>query len=91
MNTTDYQDELLDTIIDLQERGFDYDFILAQEHICCLQYNELISPDDFEIIESHDCHDRIHLKGNYILFAIRLKNYNIKGIFNYQHFFHIRS
>jgi hypothetical protein len=73
-------DALIDIIIDLQERGFDHDFILDHEHIRCLQYNEIIPPDDFEILETHHCDNKANLKSNYIFYAIRLKNYDIKGI-----------
>jgi hypothetical protein len=73
-------DALIDIIIDLQERGFDHDFILDHEHIRCLQYNEIIPPDDFEILETHYCSDKTYLKGNYILYAIQLRNYHVRGI-----------
>jgi len=80
-------DELLDIIIDLQERGFDHDFVLDHEHIRCLQYNEKISPDNFEILETHHCTDKGHLnfKSNYILYGIQLKDYNLKGILMSSH------
>ena len=73
-------DDLIDIIIDLQERGFDHDFILDHEHIRCLQYNEMILPDDFDILETHLCTDNLPVRGNYILYGIQLKNYTIKGI-----------
>jgi hypothetical protein len=73
-------DALIDIIIDLQERGFDHDFIVDHEHIRCLQYNEMIPPDDFEILETHYCDNKTNLKSNYIFYAIRLKNYDIRGI-----------
>jgi hypothetical protein len=76
-----YQDEnLIDIIIDLQERGFDNDFILEQEHLRWLQYNEQIAPDDFEIIETHHCKGKPYHKDNAIIYAIQLRNYNAKGI-----------
>jgi hypothetical protein len=77
--------EMIDIIIDLQERGFDHDFILDHENIRCLQYNEMIAPDDFEILETHLCADNLHIKGNYILYGIQLRNYNIKGILMSSH------
>ncbi|MDO3641324.1 hypothetical protein [Mucilaginibacter sp. L3T2-6] len=88
MKTTDYQKELLDTIIDLQERGFDHDFVLDHEYIRCLQNDELIAPDDFEIVESHHCQDKIKHNGNCILYAIELKNHPVKGLLmsNYKSF-----
>ena len=73
-------DDLIDIIIDLQERGFDHDFILDHEYIRCLQYGGKISPDDFEILETHYCSEKMHLKGNYILYGIQLKYLDLKGI-----------
>ena len=80
MRTVIRQNEIIDIIIDLQERGFDHDFTLDHEHIRCLQYNEMIAPDDFEILETHLCTDHLHIQGNYILYGIQLRNYYIKGI-----------
>jgi hypothetical protein len=73
-------DALIDIIIDLQERGFDHDFIVDHEHIRCLQYNEIIPPDDFEILETHHCDNKANLKNYYIFYAIQLKNYDVRGI-----------
>ena len=80
MKTAICQDELIDIIIDLQERGFDHDFVIDHEHIRCLQYNETISPDDFDILETHFCADNVHECANYILYGIQLKHYDLKGI-----------
>lgn len=80
MTTTFCRNDIIDTIIDLQQRRFDHDFILDHEHIRCLQYNERIVPDDFEILETHLCGNGSHVKENYILYGIELKTYNIKGI-----------
>ncbi|MBV8389573.1 MAG: hypothetical protein JO080_07235 [Mucilaginibacter sp.] len=74
------QNELIDMIIDLQERGFDHDFVINHEYICCLQYNAMISPEDFDILETHACVNNQHVCGDYILYGIRLKNHDIKGI-----------
>ena len=81
MRTTVYSNgALIDIIIDLQERGFDHDFILDHEHIRCLQYNEMIPPDDFEILETHHCDNKTNVRSNYILYGIQLKSYNVRGI-----------
>ena len=81
MRTTTCQtSELIDMIIDLQERSFDHDFILEHEHIRCLQYNEPILPDDFEILETHHCEGNQQLNSNYILYAIQLRSHAVKGI-----------
>lgn len=85
MKTTLCQYELIDIIIDLQDRGFDHDFTIDHEHILCLQYNEMIPPDDFDILETHLCTNNVDCRGNYILYGIQLKHYNIKGILMSNH------
>lgn len=76
-----YDDEqLVNLIIDLQERGFNHDFVIENEHIRCLQYNELISPDDFEILETYHRRASNANDNCSLVYAIRLTNYDMKGI-----------
>ncbi len=74
------QDEIIEIIIDLQEKGFDHDFIIANENIRCLQYDELIAPDDFDIVEMHFCNSKAKQHSNAIIYGIKLRNYDVKGI-----------
>jgi hypothetical protein len=67
-------------IIDLQQRGYDNDFILKDEGVLYLQQNELINPDGFEIAETYHFDRGPHLKDNFIIYAIREINSDIKGI-----------
>ncbi|PWK78390.1 hypothetical protein LX99_02234 [Mucilaginibacter oryzae] len=69
--------KLIDVITDLQERGFNHDFVIEKEYIRCLQHNELISPDDFEISETYHCGSK---DGDNLVYAIRLSNYDVSGI-----------
>ena len=80
MKNEECHSELIDMIIDLQERGFDHDFVINHECICCLQYNAMVPPEDFDILETHFCVNNQHLCGDYVLYGIRLKNHDIKGI-----------
>jgi hypothetical protein len=73
-------EQLINLIIDLQERGFNHDFVIENEHIRCLQYNELISPDDFEILETYHCESSGNDNECSLVYAIRLMNYDMKGI-----------
>jgi hypothetical protein len=68
-----------DLIIDLQERGYDLDFIIQNDGILCIQQNELFPPEDFEIAETH------HFPGkfrscDFIIHAISLMHSDGKGI-----------
>jgi hypothetical protein len=67
-------------IIDLQERGYDHDFILKNEYILCIQESQTISPDDFEITETYRFEGKDRLCDNYIIYAIKSVNHNVNGI-----------
>jgi hypothetical protein len=67
-------------IIDLQDRGYDHDFIIYNEGILCVQGNELIGPDDFEIAETHHFESKNGSGDNFIIYAINLLHSDAKGI-----------
>ena len=69
-----------DAIIGLQERGYDYDFILKNEYIHCIQQSQSICPDDFEVIEAYRFDGKRRMRDNYIIYAIGLLNTDMKGI-----------
>ncbi|MFC0512764.1 hypothetical protein ACFFGT_01095 [Mucilaginibacter angelicae] len=73
-------EQLINLIIDLQERGFNHDFVIENEHIRCLQYNELIPPDDFEILETYHRESSGKNDDCSLVYAIRLMNHDMKGI-----------
>ena len=67
-------------IIDLHKKGYDSDFILKNEFIFCIQQNELINPDDFDIIECYHLDASLGLRNNFIIYAISCNNVHLKGI-----------
>jgi hypothetical protein len=69
-----------EAIISLQEQGYENDFILKNEYIFCVQQSELISPDEFEITETCRFDGEPRLSDNFIIYAIRVLNDDIKGI-----------
>ncbi len=69
-----------DAIIDLQERGYDHDFILKNEYIHCVQESQSICPDDFEVAEAYRFEGKNRMRDNYIIYAIKLLNNDVKGI-----------
>jgi len=73
-------DEILDVIIDMNEKGFDHDFVLDGQRICCLQLGETIIADDFEILEIYCCRHLFYKQPKCILFGIQLTKYSVKGI-----------
>ena len=68
------------TIIDLQQRGYDQDFVLKNEYLLCVQCDELIAPDDFEITEVHRFDGRPRLRDNYVIYAVRSVHTDLQGI-----------
>jgi len=69
-----------EAIIDLQKRGYDQDFILKSEGILCVQQNELIRPEEFEITGTYRFEGKRRFCDNYIIYAIRSVENDIKGI-----------
>jgi len=73
-------DKILDIIIDLYERGFDHDFVLEGEYIRCIQFNEVMIPNDFEVLETYSCDHKVYKQLNCILCGVQLVKHGIKGI-----------
>jgi len=69
-----------DAIIDLQARGYDQDFILANENIFCVQRGDIIPPDNFEITETYCFESGSKQSDNYVIYAIRAIHEDLKGI-----------
>jgi len=67
-------------IIELQSRGYDRDFIIKDEHLVCIQTMQLMCPDDFEIIETYRFDGKECSCDNYIIYAIKSVDDEIKGI-----------
>jgi hypothetical protein len=67
-------------IINLQERGYDFDFVLKNGSISCLQDKSLVRPEDFEITEEHLIIENECLKNTWVIFAVQISASNTKGI-----------
>jgi hypothetical protein len=72
-----HQKNQLETIIALQERGYDHDFILDHDSIRCLQYDLLIPSDGFQIVEMYQYNEN---NRSIAIYAIQLNDYCVKGI-----------
>jgi hypothetical protein len=69
-----------EVIIDLQERGYENDFILRNEGVHCVQKNELINPDRFEITETYRFDGHSCPSENFVIYGIRETDSGVKGI-----------
>jgi hypothetical protein len=67
-------------IIGLQEKGYDLDFILKDEHLLCLQERDLINPDEFEIAETHKFKEKDEFAETFVVYGIRSLQRDMKGI-----------
>lgn len=67
-------------IIDLQNRGYDQDFILKNEGIFNLQQNEVLPPEEFEITETYIPPAGSKPGKNLIIYAIHAVHSDLKGI-----------
>jgi len=70
----------IQTIIALQSRGYDLDFVLKDENLLCLQERELINPDEFEVAETYKFEENNGIADTYVVFAIRSVQRDLKGI-----------
>ena len=69
-----------EAIIDLQQKGYDQDFILKSEGILCIQQNELIRPEEFEITGTYRFDGKRRRSDSYTIYAIRSVENDIRGI-----------
>ena len=69
-----------EAIIDLQKKGYDQDFTLKSEGIFCIQQNEFIRPEEFEITATYRFEDKRRRYDNCIIYAIRSVENNLRGI-----------
>jgi hypothetical protein len=67
-------------IINLQERGYDFDFVLNNGSISCVQDKSLIKPENFEISEQHLIIDNRCLESTWVIFAVQIRDSGSKGI-----------
>lgn len=67
-------------IIDLQQRGYDQDFVLNNGNLLCVQHGDLIAAGDFEITEVHQFQERVGLNADCVICAVTSVNQGLKGI-----------
>jgi hypothetical protein len=69
-----------EVIIDLQERGYDQDFVLDSEGILFLQQGELYRPDEFDVTETYRFEKNQRHSDGDLIYAIRSREKDIRGI-----------
>lgn len=78
---TEYE-TVTEALTDLKKRGYTIDFNLLSEKDClvCHKSEIELSPDDFQVDESHRFYGLSDPGDEMIVYAISSKNYNVKGI-----------
>ena len=67
-------------IIDLQDRGYDQDFVIDNHGILNIQQSELLAPEEFEVTETHLVSERPSEGGCFMVCGIKSIHSDIKGI-----------
>jgi hypothetical protein len=71
---------ILDTISDLQNRGFTSDFSLLGNRLFCSQTKCFFNSDQFDVIEIYGFDNEHSEKGETVVYAIECFANSIKGI-----------
>ncbi|HVX26188.1 MAG TPA: hypothetical protein VHB70_07585 [Parafilimonas sp.] len=71
---------IVETIIDLQSRGFTSDFNLLGDHLFCAQTKSFFSCDQFDILEVHALDDEYSTNHAIVIYAIECFTGTLKGI-----------
>ena len=71
---------IINTIIDLQSRGFYSDFCLVDNKLFCVQQKSFFDEDEFNILELYrfPCDDK--LRHETVIYGIECIQYLVKGI-----------
>ncbi|QEM03738.1 phosphoribosylpyrophosphate synthetase [Mucilaginibacter rubeus] len=69
-----------EAIIDLQKKGYEFDYVLKSENLLCVQNRELLNPDDFEIVETHLFEREAVNDRGCVIYAIASMHNGLKGI-----------
>lgn len=71
---------IVNTIVDLQSRGFNYDFCFVNDKLFCAQQKQFLSEDEFNILEMYrfPCYDK--LMHETVIYGLESLQYVMKGI-----------
>ena len=71
---------ILDTIIDLQNRGFNADFSLLGNRLFCAQTKSFFNSDQFDVLEVYSFDNEISNREETTVYAIECFTNTVKGI-----------
>lgn len=79
MNTTTYT-TIVDAIVDLQVRGYLFDFSLLRNKLFCAQQKCYFGLEDFAVLEKYSFQTDDSLGKKTIVYGIESLSYGLKGI-----------
>ena len=71
---------IIDTIVDLQSRGFYYDFCFVNDKLFCVQLKHFLNEDEFSILEMYRFPADDKLRQVTVIYGIESSQYLMKGI-----------
>ncbi|MEO6549538.1 MAG: hypothetical protein ABIN94_16165 [Ferruginibacter sp.] len=71
---------IINTIVDLQSRGFYYDFCFVNDRLFCSQQKHFLNEDEFNILEIHRFPLYDKLMQETVIYGIESSQYLMKGI-----------
>jgi hypothetical protein len=72
-------DTLVEALNDLKQRGFTHDFNLDNDCVVCTEINLSLSPEEFDIVETHRFEGETNPSDQSVLYAIESKK-GTKGV-----------
>jgi len=69
-----------ETIINLQKRGYDQDFVLTNGNFLWVQRGEVIPFDNLEVANTYCFQKKTKIKNQCVIYAIRAIHEDLKGI-----------
>jgi hypothetical protein len=79
IETTTYQ-TIVDAIVDLQSRGYLFDFSLLRNKLFCAQKKCFFSLDEFDILEKYSFQTGQLPGKKTVVYGVELLSYGLKGI-----------
>ena len=71
---------IINTIVDLQSRGFYYDFCFVNDRLFCAQQKHFLNEDEFNILEMYRFPHDDKLRQATVIYGIESLQYSMKGI-----------
>jgi hypothetical protein len=71
---------IVDAIVDLQTRGYLFDFSFLRDKLFCAQQKCFFEPEDFDILEKHSFESGDAPRKKTTVYGIESLSYGLKGI-----------